>query len=72
MQSIKFLVPTEHVPSFVEDISAWAAFTGTDPQLVQTGDPVQATNLESPISYSVAIDESFFVEYPSWRLFVEQ
>lgn len=71
MPSIKLRIPRENVFEFNDDLSAWSAASGVDPQLTLGVEPHRTTNMSSPTLYIAQLDESFFEQYPRWRQFLE-
>lgn len=72
MDPIILRVPREEAVSFSDDLTAWASTSGIDPRLTIFGEPGKTTNASSPIRYLVHVNESFFDEFPEWRMYVEQ
>ncbi|WP_063898008.1 hypothetical protein [Burkholderia stagnalis] len=70
MPAIKLRIPREDVFEFNDDLSAWSAASGVDPQLT-IPTQMQTTNPSLPTLYSALVDERFFEQYPRWRQFVE-
>ncbi|MDR7008979.1 hypothetical protein [Paraburkholderia strydomiana] len=59
-------------PDFVEDLTAWANAGGIDPHLSIIGGLGGTTDKGSPILYEVHANESFFDQFPEWRIYIEQ
>lgn len=72
MQPIKLRVPREEAADLADDLTAWAAASGIDPGLTTVNEPGMTTNASSPILYLVHVDESFFEQFPEWRMYIEQ
>ncbi|MFT4068963.1 hypothetical protein [Paraburkholderia sp.] len=72
MEPINLRVPRESAADFADDLTAWASTTGIDPCLTIADESGTATNLSSPLLYQVFVSESFFEQFPEWRMYVEQ
>jgi hypothetical protein len=72
MQPIKLRVPREEAADLADDLTAWTATSGVDPGLTIFNEPGATTNASSPILYLVHVDESFFDQFPKWRMYFEQ
>ncbi|NPT37588.1 hypothetical protein [Paraburkholderia xenovorans] len=70
MNPIKLRVPREEAADLPDDLTAWAAVSGVDPGLTLVNEPT--TNASSPILYLVYVSESFFEQFPEWRMYIEQ
>ncbi|HEX3634680.1 MAG TPA: hypothetical protein VHV99_04195 [Paraburkholderia sp.] len=71
MKSIKLRVPREESADLPDDLAAWARITGIDPGIAVISEPAATTDASSPILYEVYISESFFEQFPEWRMYVE-
>ncbi|WP_260854535.1 hypothetical protein [Paraburkholderia sp. BCC1884] len=72
MKPMRLRVPREEAPDFADDLTAWASSSGVDPRLTIANEPGMTTNLSSPILYLVYVSESFFEQFPEWRMYIEQ
>lgn len=72
MPGIHIVIPHEKVVDFHSDLTAWSAHSGRDPQLTISPKIGETTNIASPVRYFVDVDESFFEDFPDWRLHIEQ
>lgn len=72
MDPIKLRVPHDQAPDFADDLTAWASSSGIDPRLTSGGEPWKTTNDASPVLYPVFVNESFFEQFPEWRIYIEQ
>ncbi|WP_433693265.1 hypothetical protein [Paraburkholderia phenoliruptrix] len=72
MQPIKLRVPREEADDLADDLTAWAASSGIDPVLTQFNELGITTNASSPIVYFAYVSESFFEQFPEWRMYIEQ
>jgi hypothetical protein len=72
VNAIKLRVPREEAADLPDDLNAWASVSGFDPRLTIMSDPWQMTNDKSPILYQVFVNESFFEQFPEWRMYIEQ
>ncbi|MFM0515607.1 hypothetical protein [Paraburkholderia sp. RL17-373-BIF-A] len=72
MKSIKLRVPREEAADLPDDLAAWARITGVDPGIAVISEPAATTDASSPILYAVYISESFFEQFPEWRMYVDQ
>ncbi|MFM0292789.1 MULTISPECIES: hypothetical protein [Paraburkholderia] len=72
MKPIKLRVPREESGDLLDDLTAWAAVSGVDPGLTIVNEPGLTTNTNSPILYLVYVSESFFDQFPEWRMYIEQ
>ncbi|MFM0328155.1 hypothetical protein [Paraburkholderia strydomiana] len=59
-------------PDFVEDLTTWANAGGIDPHLSVIGGLGATTDKRSPILYQAHVNESFFDQFPEWRIYIEQ
>jgi hypothetical protein len=72
MEPISLRVPRESVADFADDLIAWANISGIDPRLTIDVEPGKTTNISSPVLYLVYVSESFFEQFPEWRMYIEQ
>lgn len=72
MKPIRLRVPREEAADLPDDLTAWAAVSGVDPGLTIFNEPGATTNASSPILYLVHVSESFFEQFPEWRMYIEQ
>jgi hypothetical protein len=72
MKSIKLRVPLEDAANLKDDLTEWASITGTDPSLTIVNEPGMTTNTSSPALYLVYVTQSFFEQFPEWRMYLEQ
>lgn len=72
MKPIKLRVPREEAADLADDLTAWTVTSGIDPRLTSFHEPGVTTNLSSPVLYLVYVSESFFEQFPEWRMYVEQ
>lgn len=72
MQPIKLRVPREEAGDLPDDLTAWASVSGIDPSMTIVNEPDAATHTSSPIVYLVYVSESFFEQFPKWRMYIEQ
>ncbi|AJZ60058.1 hypothetical protein OI25_618 [Paraburkholderia fungorum] len=72
MEPIRLRVPREDAADLADDLTAWASTSGIDPGLTIVNEPGMTTNMSSPILYLVYVSESFFEQFPEWRMYVEQ
>jgi hypothetical protein len=71
MKPINLRVPREEAPDFADDLTAWANTSGVDPGPTIVGEPGAATDTGSPILYRVYVSQSFFEQFPEWRMYIE-
>lgn len=71
MNSIRLRIPREEAANLADDLTAWASSTGVDPGLAVLNEPSVTMNLSSPILYSAYVSESFFQQFPEWRMYIE-
>jgi hypothetical protein len=72
MKPIKLRVPSEEAADLLDDLTAWASTSGVDPGLTIVNEPGMTTNTSSPVLYLVYVSESFFEQFPEWRMYIEQ
>ncbi|MFL9859453.1 MULTISPECIES: hypothetical protein [Paraburkholderia] len=72
MKPIRLRVPREEITNFPDDLTAWASVSGVDPRLTLVSEPWLTTNTQSPVLYEVFVNESFFEQFPEWRMYIEQ
>lgn len=72
MKPIKLRVPREEAPDFADDLTAWASVSGIDPCLTIFNEPGIRTNSNSPTLYLAYVSESFFEQFPEWRICIVQ
>jgi hypothetical protein len=72
MNPIKFRVPREEAADLPDDLNAWASVSGFDPRLTIVSEPGMTTNSQSPVLYQAFVNESFFEQFPEWRVYIEQ
>ncbi|MFM0501855.1 hypothetical protein [Paraburkholderia caffeinilytica] len=72
MKQIRLRVPREEAADLPDDLTAWAAISGVDPGLTIANEPGITTNTSSPVLYLVYVSESFFDQFPEWRMYIEQ
>ncbi|NMM03122.1 hypothetical protein HHL24_35120 [Paraburkholderia sp. RP-4-7] len=71
MKPIKLRVPREEAGDLPDDLTAWASTSGIDPGLTIVNEPGMTTNTHSPVVYLVYVSESFFDQFPEWRMYIE-
>lgn len=72
MKQIRLRVPREEARDLPDDLTAWASVSGVDPGLTIVNEPGMTTNTSLPILYLVYVSESFFEQFPEWRMYIEQ
>ncbi|AXF18926.1 hypothetical protein [Paraburkholderia caledonica] len=72
MNPLNVRLSLTRAPDFVEDLTAWANAGGIDPHLLVIGGLGATTDQRSPILYQVHVNESFFDQFPEWRIYIEQ
>ncbi|MFL9899003.1 hypothetical protein PQR75_04430 [Paraburkholderia fungorum] len=72
MNAIKLRVPREEAADLPDDLNAWASVSGFDPRLTIVNESWMTTNAQSPVLYQVFVNESFFEQFPEWRVYIEQ
>jgi hypothetical protein len=72
VNAFKLRVPREEAADLSDDLTAWASVSGIDPRLTIVSEPWMTTNAKSPMLYQVFVNESFFEDFPEWRLYIEQ
>lgn len=72
MKPIRLRVPREEAADLAEDLTAWASVSGIDPGVTIANEPMITTNTSSPMLYLVYVSESFFEQFPEWRMRIEQ
>lgn len=72
MKPITLRVPREEAADLPDDLTAWASTSGVDPGLTIVNEPGMTTNTSSPVLYLVYVSESFFEQFPEWRMYIEQ
>ncbi|RZF26541.1 hypothetical protein EVC45_27605 [Paraburkholderia sp. UYCP14C] len=72
MKPIILRVPRDESDDLLDDLTAWASTSGIDPGLSTFLEPGAASNTSSPVLYQVYVSESFFEQFPEWRMFIEQ
>lgn len=72
MKPIRLRVPREEAADLPDDLTAWASTSGVDPGLTVVAEPGMTTNANSPILYQIYVSESFFEDFPEWRMYIEQ
>jgi hypothetical protein len=72
MNQIRLRVPREEAADLADDLTAWASVSGIDPGLTVVGESGPATHTSSPILYLVYVSQSFFDQFPEWRMYIEQ
>jgi hypothetical protein len=72
MKPIKLRVPRGEAADLADDLKAWAAASGVDPRLTLGGEHWVTTNDKSPVLYQAFLNESFFEQFPKWRIYIEQ
>lgn len=72
MEPIRLRVPREEAADLPDDLTAWAAVSGVDPGLTIVNEPGATTSADSPVLYLVYVSESFFEQFPEWRMYIEQ
>lgn len=72
MKPIRLRVPREEAADLPDVLTAWASTSGVDPGLTIVNEPGMTTNSSSPILYQIYVSESFFEDFPEWRMYIEQ
>ena len=72
MKPIKLRVPREEAADLPDDLTAWASVSGVDPGLTVLSDPGTATDSSLPVLYQIYVSQSFFEQFPEWRMYIEQ
>jgi len=72
MKPIRMRVPREETSDLADDLTAWAASSGVDPGLTIVSETGGTSNVGSPVLYAAYVSESFFEQFPEWRMYVEQ
>ncbi|MFM0566932.1 hypothetical protein PQQ88_01110 [Paraburkholderia caledonica] len=72
MRQIRLRVPFEEAADLRDDLTAWAGVSGIDPRQAEFHEPGTTTNRSSPILYLVNVNDSFFEQFPEWRMYIEQ
>ncbi|APA89643.1 hypothetical protein BJG93_29600 (plasmid) [Paraburkholderia sprentiae WSM5005] len=71
MKPIRLRVPSDEAADLLDDLTAWASTSGIDPGLSMFSQSGTTSNTSSPILYHVYVSESFFEQFPGWRMFIE-
>jgi hypothetical protein len=71
LKPIKLRVPREESGDLHDDLNAWASTSGIDPGLTIVNEPGMTANTRSPAVYLVYVSESFFDQFPEWRMYIE-
>ncbi|MBC8746549.1 MULTISPECIES: hypothetical protein [Paraburkholderia] len=72
MKPIKLRVPCDEAGDLLDDLTVWASTSGIDPGLSMFGESGSGSKTSTPILYQVYVSESFFEQFPEWRMFIEQ
>ncbi|MFM0224445.1 hypothetical protein [Paraburkholderia dipogonis] len=72
MKPIKLRVPREEAADLPDDLTAWASLSGVDPGLTVLSEPGAATDSSAPVLYQIYVSQSFFEQFPEWRMYIEQ
>ncbi|MBT2792731.1 hypothetical protein [Paraburkholderia strydomiana] len=72
MDPIHMRLLLTQAPDFVEDLTAWANSGGMDPRLSVIAEPGATSQKNSPIAYQVHVNDSFFDQFPQWRMYIEE
>ncbi|MET3231358.1 UNVERIFIED_ORG: hypothetical protein ABIC54_003554 [Burkholderia sp. 1263] len=72
MKPIRLRVPWDEAGNLPDDLTAWASTSGVDPGLTIFNEPGKTTNTSSTTLYLVHVNESFFDQFPEWRMYIEQ
>ncbi|WNC88885.1 hypothetical protein RI103_14460 [Paraburkholderia sp. FT54] len=72
MKPIKLRVPREEAADLPDDLTAWASVTGIDPGLTVLSEVGAMANSDSPVLYQIYVSQSFFEQFPEWRMYIEQ
>ncbi|MFM0529993.1 hypothetical protein ACW9YV_08085 [Paraburkholderia strydomiana] len=68
MKPTRLRLPREET----SDLTAWAASSGVDPGLTVVSETGGPANDSSPVLYAAYVSESFFEQFPEWRMYIEQ
>ncbi|WCM18287.1 hypothetical protein NDK50_12485 [Paraburkholderia bryophila] len=71
VKPIRLRVPREKAADLPDNLAAWAVATGIDPGLDVTNELDASTGAEMPILYKLYVSESFFEQFPQWRMYIE-
>jgi hypothetical protein len=72
MKPTRLRVPHEETSDLADDLTAWAASSGVDPGMAVVGETGGTSNVSSLILYDAYVSESFFDQFPEWRIYIEQ
>jgi hypothetical protein len=72
MKQIRLRVPREEAGDLPDDLTAWASTTGIDPDLTIANGSDTTTESSSLVLYLVYVSDSFFDQFPEWRMYIEQ
>ncbi|MFM0670023.1 hypothetical protein [Paraburkholderia sediminicola] len=72
MKPIRLRVPREEAADLPDDLTAWASLSGVDPGLTVLSEPGSTTDSSSPVLYQIYVSQSFFEQFPEWRMYIEQ
>jgi hypothetical protein len=72
MKQIRLRVPREEAVDLADDLTVWTSSSGIDPGLTIANEPAIAADSGSPVLYLVHVNESFFEQFPEWRMYIEQ
>ncbi|MBB5405381.1 hypothetical protein QF000_000132 [Paraburkholderia atlantica] len=72
MKPIKLRVSRDEAGNLLDDLTAWASTSGIDLGLSTFSTPHTLSSTNSPVVYHVYVGESFFEQFPEWRMFIEQ
>ncbi|MFM0380118.1 MULTISPECIES: hypothetical protein [Paraburkholderia] len=72
MKPTRLRLPREETSDLADDLTAWAASSGVDPGLTVVSETGGPANDSSPVLYAAYVSESFFEQFPEWRMYIEQ
>lgn len=72
MKPTRLRVPREEASDFADDLTAWASAIGVDPAPTVVGETRAPTETGSAVLYQVYVNNSFFEQFPEWRMYIQQ
>lgn len=72
MDPINLRLSLIQAPDFVEDLTAWANAGGMEPHLAIIEGLGATADQSTPVLYQAQVNETFFDQFPDWRMYIEQ